>query len=258
MAKERELTLSADTNTDPVVLSEEQQSDVLKKVNEIYHAVVHLHNKIKENKLEVGFKNTLLSLCEYHLSDLCKLLNYDAHITKELERRHSEIRNVHTENRELRKQLGMKLTNEDAMERMKLMIESVRNWWNKEGTGYFKDEKFTGYSFWCTLSGHISSIVTRIEGYSYDEHVKKLIDFGFTFNKEPDNRDLSLLDTESNRNLLTKLLTSKYPSAEIIKSNNYFRRGGEAPELWEVEIVIRDLNDIEISLPAKEKTTNGK
>lgn len=109
--------------------------------------------------LEQGMFETHLKLVETYTKEFTGLFDYAGIIQKETEERYSEIRAVNTENHELRKQLGQKVTNEDLRERIKNITEEFKKWWNIYGFGHCSNNEtvFTGYgAFQATLSGMIT------------------------------------------------------------------------------------------------------
>lgn len=225
----------------------EQKQKFVKAINDISFAAKSLIDM--EGDVDVDFKNTIGSLVETYAKDATDALDISGLLKKESDDRHGQIRSLNEENRELRKQLGMKVSNEDVRERIKLFKESIRRWWNIEGMGHVSEIKFSEYGA-CEikLSGNVTdSYYGKSEG-TYKTEEQRLGEFkqaGFIFS-EGGRRDNALLSTDNNIQLLKALIADKYPSASIWSIETYFWNGSSAPVMRDINIRIDDLNDIQI------------
>mgnify|MGYP000399726480 CR=1 FL=1 len=238
--KENKLNFRVNEDQTLVVLTEELNEKVLKEINSLKFTAQELAARIKDGTLQEGFKETLISLLEAHTVSLCKDLNFEAIVVKEREQRYVEIRSLNEQNRQLRKELGDKVSLEDIREKLKSLEDNIRLWWNIEGFGHTSEVSFKGYGIEVLLSGMITN---RYYGKKEESSEKDKISFlkekGFEI--ENDN----ILDTDINKDLLLKLIKRQYPSGNIseIQSN----RGYNSPEkgqIWKIKMWLSNYNEI--------------
>ncbi len=252
----KEQPLNMRTNDDQTIVPAnlDKEKGLLRSYRELTSALSYMISLYQEGKLTEGFKETLLETGENHLGDICKVFGFDGVLKKRKDEIFSEIRQRNEENRELRKQLGQKVSNEDLRERMKLLSDSVSNWWNIEGFGHITttEQKFNGNGYYqCQLSGMLcEDYRTRGMKNSLDDKIKKLRDYGFEIDTE---REKSIVDCDNNRKVLQKLLQSKYPSCEIVEYRSYAGRGKEKAEFRDIDIIIYNLDEIIIDKKPIEK-----
>jgi hypothetical protein len=199
--KETELRFRGDDPA-PVVYDEARQVEATKKYQELRMAIETLFERHKAGELTEGFKEVLLSCSENYTLEFLKVWGYENVLEKEKQERYREIRERNIENRELRKQLGEKVSNEDVRERLKLIADHARDWWNEDGLGFITDFEFTPYSFNAKISGNLSVGMGEKE-------IEELKAQGFEVCDE------HLMDTDKNKELLLNLVRSKFPTAEI-------------------------------------------
>lgn len=130
----------------------EKLTEKQKKINERISLLLYM---LKEGSLKEGTKEALLELFHKNAIDILNELGYEDSLNKKYNEYIKEIRSLNHENRELRKQLGMKVSNEDARERLKLITESFDEWWHNEGTGNIDEIIFDRYKMTATLRGGI-------------------------------------------------------------------------------------------------------
>jgi len=231
-----------DESKEIFTLSEKEMKSYEKAKSDLIHAFTTLNDRLIANELETGFKTTLCSLLETYMVDLTKSLKYTGELEAEKEQRVGQIRSLNIENRELRKQLGEKVSLEDIREKVKNLKQVFSKWWDDNGCGYDKDHRLEEYGYKCTLSGHIFGRDILSEGESSEEIAKKLQNEGFQIYGEQGSHQLAMSDT--NIIILEDLLKSRFPSCEItsFKGHHAINKGFVINEL---EIVIRDLNDFE-------------
>jgi len=239
--KERDFPkLIQNESTETFVLSDKGEQAYDKAKSDILHLMSTIEDFLKNSSLQEGFKDTCCSLMESYVRDYTKSLKYSGELEAEREQRSAEIRSLNIENRELRKQLGEKVSYEDVREKFKNISGIFHKWWNTNGCGYRKDERLGEYGYYCTLSGHISRSYFG-EEESPEEVSKRLEEYGFEINNDQGSYQLS--SNGSNRWLLDSLLKSRFPSCKILsyEVNNYSGH-------WvinDIDIQISDLNDFE-------------
>lgn len=162
-----------DDNTpvlDPDGMLYEKLTEKQKKINERISLLLYM---LKEGSLNEGTKEALLELFHKNAIDILNELRYEDSLNKKYNEYIQEIRSLNQENRELRKQLGMKVSNEDARERLKLITKSFKEWWNNEGTGNIDEIIFDSYRATVTLRGFIYPSRLKIEIKNQVEMLKK-------------------------------------------------------------------------------------
>ncbi|MFL0136421.1 hypothetical protein V2647_07660 [Tenacibaculum maritimum] len=125
--EERKINFKQNDNSTLVV---DENGKLAKKLKKIYnHITLSLDfccDQLQKGTLTEGMKENYLKLAEYHMIRLLKEMNYDSILYKDQEERYKEIRSLTEENGELRRQLGEKESNEDAIKKMKNIFESIR------------------------------------------------------------------------------------------------------------------------------------
>lgn len=242
--KERGLNFHSNDDKTIVAANLETQEKAVSKYHEIKNLLGMVITRYQEGKLEEGFKETCLQCSEHYLKELCDIFGYSGEIKEKQEQRHKEIKQLNTDNRELRRQLGEKVSNEDLREKMKNVSKAIRKWWNIEGFGHMSEDCFvtSGY-FKAKLSGMIcSDYYSDSETRGTDQNkVDKLRAMGYEISTD-DGRQVA--DTEANRQLLHDQIKAKFPSADIVSFYSYWARGKEKAEIRDVEFYIYDLNDV--------------
>lgn len=236
--------LNFDRNTDSTLVVD-SDGNMLKNVEKIYNNLTlnlgFCYEQLKNGTLTEGMKETHLSLAEHYTMDFLNAMKYDGVLKKENEKRFSEIRKLHEQNRELRSQLGEKVTNEDFRERAKNISKSIRKWWNIKGFGYVSEIQFTEYGHVkVKLSGMISETYYDRDGRDTMENkIKYLKEIGFDFDEEKEE----LLMNDKNLETLTNLITTQYPSA-IINEITINPTSKSKRTYREIVIDIMNLDDI--------------
>lgn len=248
--KERTLEFNQNEDKTIVVLSPDNHVIVEKKYKDFNFSLKELINRYNNGDLEEGFKETLLTVSEGNFSDLLKAFGYEGLLKKEAEKRYSTIRSLNEENRELRKQLGEKVSNEDAREKMKLLSETVRKWWRTEGFGHTSDINFTEYGMCkvnlsCMMSGNFRILddETPISSKGKKKDwIQDLKDQGYKIIPEG-GHDWKVVDNDKNRELIIRNISKRFPSSFIDTFENWHGRR-ETPVIRGVTFYIDNLDDI--------------
>lgn len=249
--KERELSFSHNENKTIVKLSPDNHALVEKHYGEAWFSLKELLERYNKGELEEGFKETLLSVSESHIMDLLKAFGHEGAIQKETEKRHSEIRSLHQENRDLRKQLGGKVSSEDAREKLKNLSAIIREWWRKEGFGHVSEIKYGEYGscevkLSCMMSGdfRILDDETPVSGKEKKKDwIQELIDRGYKILPEEGGYDWKVIDNDKNRELVISDIKNRFPTSSIISIENWHGRHRE-PTMRDVVFHIRNLDEI--------------
>lgn len=181
---------------------------------------------LQKGELNEGTKESSAELFEQNSIEILNSLGYEGDINKKYNEYIQEIRSLNHENRELRKQIGMKVSNEDARERLKLITESFGEWWHNEGTGNIDEIIFDRYKMTATLRGSIFPSSREKEIKNQVEMLKKK---GFDVSSVT-NYGHHLTASEKNFNMLKELFKSAFPHSDIDEINTATYLGGESKE----------------------------
>ena len=218
-----------------------------KNINERISLLLSL---LKDGRLTEGTKEALLELFRRDAIDILNELGYEDSLNKKYNEFIQQLRSLNHENRELRKQLGMKVSNEDARERLKLITEAFSEWWNNEGTGNVDDIIFDPYKMTTVLRGYIYPH-RRVR--KTEDQVEMLKQKGFDVSSVT-NYGHHLIASEKNFNMLKELFKSAFPHSDIDKINTATYLGGESKEeyvyvITDIIVNFYNLDDIKITEP---------
>lgn len=205
---------------------------------------------LQKGELNEGTKESSAELFEQNSIEILNNLGYEGDINKKYNEYIQEIRSLNHENLELRKQLGMKVSNEDARERLKLICESFYEWWHNEGTGNIESITFNEYGMTATLRGYIHPFrhvrkaeeqVSMLKHKGFD--VSSLVRYG-----------QHLTASEKNFNMLKELFENSFPHSNIDKINTTTYLGSESKGEYiyvisEIIVNFNNLDDIKITEP---------
>lgn len=220
---------------------------IQKNINERISLLLSL---LKEGRLTEGTKEALLELFHRNAIDILNELGYEDSLNKKYNEYILNLRSLNHENRELRKQIGMKVSNEDARERLKLITESFGEWWHNEGTGNIDDIIFGPYKMTATLRGYIYPSGREREIKNQVEMLKQK---GFDVSSVT-NFGHHLTASEKNFNMLKELFKSAFPHSDIDEINTATYLGGESREeyvyvITKIIVDFNNLDDIKITEP---------
>ena len=206
--KERPLDFDFDNDDTLVEFDDAQREKLEKAAKELQQTAGMLMYLIKEGKLGVGTRDSMASILDRKVQDVCDVLDYDTYLKKSQAKTLREIQEVNMENRILRQQLGEKVSLEDCRERLKLVNDGFLQWAKTEGFGWISDRSTDD---WGILTG---TMRTELGRWRRDDEKtrQRMIDFGFEFD------DLSKdgarpIANEKNIELLQKLVRTLSPDA---------------------------------------------
>ncbi|MBN1214225.1 MAG: hypothetical protein JXA99_02160 [Candidatus Lokiarchaeota archaeon] len=235
----QERKINFERNDDPNIVVD-PNGDIAKKINKIYQNLKlnlgFCYDQLVAGKLTEGMKETHLSLSEAYMVDFLSEMNYDSIIKKEKDSRYLEIRSLNDENRQLRRQLGEKVSNEDVREKIKIMSQVFSKWWSMNGFGHVSnsDLTFSQYRMRVNLSGHI--FCSRYEGgMSVKEKIEHFGRLGFDIDDE------QIIASDNSTQILLKLLKSRFPRADIYEMNIIYN---SFPKYQNIIVEITDFNDL--------------
>ena len=249
--EERKINFNKNDDKTPVLDPEgtlyEKLNWQIKNLSKNFSLMLYL---LKEGKLTEGTKEASLELFHKNAIEILNELGYEDSLNKKYNEYIQEIRSLNHENRELRKQIGMKVSNEDARERLKLITESFGEWWHNEGTGNIDDIIFGPYKMTATLRGYIYPSGREREIKNQVEMLKQK---GFDVSSVA-NFGHHLTASEKNFNMLKELFKSAFPHSDIDEINTATYLGGESREeyvyvITKIIVNFNNLDDIKITEP---------
>jgi len=249
--KERELKFN--TNDDPtiIVLDKKNSDKFDKSWNDLVFVLRAIKNDIQEKSLTAGMKQAYSSLLEIHAKDILDVFEYESVLQKEKEERYAQIRSLNMENRQLREQLGEKVSMEDVRESLKNISEGIKRWWNIEGFGHTSELEFGPYGVKIKFSGMITdAYYSEDKDLTEEDKFKLLQDYGFDLTSGNGRRDTRVKMTEKNIELLDKLLKSKYPSADIFTTTTHYSTSVKESDILDIEVYIRNFDDLAVTTSA--------
>ena len=241
--EERKLNFTR--NEDPTIV-EDKDGKIAKKIEKIYKDICFnlgfCYEQLKEGNLTEGMKETHLFLTEGYVLNFLDELGYEGVLKKKKDEMYSDIRSLNNENRELRRQLGEKVSNEDVREKLKNISNIIKKWWNIYGFGHVSDISYTEY-------GAVKLILSGSICHAYRDDTQKaptdaekaeyLVNLGFKISlKDRGN----VLFTDGNYILLDKMLKEKYPSSTIANIRGH--EWGNELSMREIEVYIHNLDDL--------------
>lgn len=206
----------------PLILSEKEKEDVLKKLNEEISCLLFFRNLILEDNVVLENVNTFMGLNESYHSDLSKMVGYDSILAKEKEKRYAEIREKNKKIRELTEQRGKEVTPQAIQGALKRYEDIFRAWYENEGFEYASISNLSAYG----MTVELTASMNFRDSEKYDNEIYKKIrtENSGTENKISDGWDIhksqfhaELLDTENNKNRIHDLLLKHFPNAKISK-----------------------------------------
>lgn len=197
-----------------------------------------LHELLAKGELNEGMKKALLTSAEHEFTALLGDLGYAGVLAEENEKRYVQIRSLNIENRELRAQLGEKVSLEDIREKLKNIEQNFDAWWSEYGFGHSDAIQFSGYSAKITLSGMVfgSRGINRMSEADKDKY---LTEMGFEID------DRRVVANDKSISLLNDLLISKMPSCKIRDIKTTSNADGIFV-FQEIVVYIGDYNDFNL------------
>lgn len=229
--KERIIDMSTNEDKTLIKFDEAKKKEVSKSIKDGYFVFQTLLDLLSKDKLEVGFSETLLSLIESHVVDIHKGFGFGSVLAKEKEERHKQSRELNGENRELRHQLGEKVSAEDVRECLKNIHDDIYAWWKKVGFGYVSDLEFGPYiikmNLCCIELMHLDKKGIEEAGY-------EILDVG---------GDAHMAHTHENIEILKSQLKERYSSYELSNMKvNFCRTAGSY--IRNIDVIIRNYDDV--------------
>lgn len=239
-----------------VILNEDNKALALKSLSELYHAVSEMYKRVKENQLDEKMKDTLFSLFESYISEASKIIGYNSKATKEIEERYADIRRANGTIHDLEQKLANNTQVDGLTKLMHAMHMAVYSWWEKQGFNLVTDDAFGVYGYkarFCLDTSYINFVSRRpvTEMKEKKSRLEQMIDDGYEFILESED-EYVLLDTENNRQKITELVKSKFPSVDISCWKNWRIYKSDKFKLRDFECYIRELSELKLIMEEME------
>lgn len=237
------------TTPELVTLNEDQAAVAQRLLRDIHMGAGTIIRVLADGeKLQVELARNVLSVTEYRMAELGKLLDIPTKSAEEVERRHADLRRANMRVRELESMLGQSQTPAVALMTLRGITEQVYNWWRLEGFGHVSEEAFTQYGMKVKFSCHLFGNFRLLDSDTpvSDEELREqwhaeLRQRGFEFSES--ESEMKLLDNDSNRRLLCALFATRLPSSQVTNITNWHTRK-DGFVMRDIEVYIRNLDEI--------------
>lgn len=207
--------------TEYVVLNKDQKAVTLEGLKKLSQVASHMHKLVQNDTLSEDMKGKLLSLAEFHLTDVAKEVNYEANLAKEREKFYAEIREKHKQIEELEEKLANANPIDGLQEQLKTLSGKVEDWWRELGFTFISDMDFSSrggglqitFAFSLESYSRMFSKTPISDKEKEEDKIQSLRDKGFTIIN--DGSELCLAATDNNQALLISLLQERFPSIQI-------------------------------------------
>lgn len=238
-----------------VELSADQKRLALKRLNEAYHSMQTLHHWIQEDTLNHDMKESLPQLARGYLQDVCEAIGATGEEPdrfKEMTKSLNKARNKEIE------ELKLALQNADGLVSVPTHVKNIHDalyaWWNEDGFEYIRDVQVTAgglvkleFGFMLHRGARTYSKTPDTDEKNAADKYERLKAQGFIFHEEDSENDL--LDCDQNRQLLTKMIQKRLPSAliTVFKNHVIFQDGPNKGKfrLRGLETVVYEIEDID-------------
>lgn len=235
---------------EPLVLTEDEKAVSIKALKDIRFAAATLEEWIKGGVAEQGQADTIMSLLESYHGELVKPLKYDSHLAKEREERYADIRRANQEIHRLKEQIGSSKPIDGLADQLRYLHDTVSQWWREHGFNHVSDEQFGPYSYRARFCFQLDTLSlydgdNPVTGKKRrEDRIKKFEEHGFVFIYDKHGEHPKLAGTNKNLELLTELITDRFPSAGIHNVQFWLDRDNGNPYFRDIEVFIRDYADI--------------
>lgn len=246
--RERQIKFSINKDQTLVEINGEDKKYAINKVNDLLMVLSLMKQQINENCLEVGFHETQLSLIEHYSVDILKSFNFDSVLQKQQEERHKEIKSLNIENRELRKQLGDKVSAEDIRESLKNISEKLNTFWDAEGFQHIRNMEFGQYGVKAEFNTDMLSSMWHDSKEELTKHRDKLRSYGLTLVADDDEEGNAIDFSKENLDALNSIFSKYFSDFQFTEVYSRIERSVKTQYIRGVQVYIRNFNDL-INLP---------
>jgi hypothetical protein len=244
--KDQKLNYTINEDETLVKMTDKEKKEQLKNIDNLLQLMLFFKKQLNEDRLQEGFKETQLSLLENYTIEILKHFNYESLLAKEKEERIQKTRQLNIENRELRRQLGDKVSAEDVREMLKNIENKFHDYWRTEGFGFCGDVAFTGYSFKVRIAVSMLNAMLRGDKEEIQQKKESLKSYGFKLVNDGEREENALSFSENNIELLKKLLSKRFTDYTFSSINS--RCYKDKVYIRDIDLYIYNYDDL-INLP---------
>lgn len=249
-----------------IILNEDQKAVVEREIKSTYGALSTLLEWVKNDTLTEEMKETLPKLVDGYMKTVKETIGFTG---EESEREKEMTESVGQYYQKKITDLEKALENQHSISGIsanaELAFKKIDKWWDIEGFEYIRERKITsqgvvelelGFMLDSFTSSYSKTPVTDKE--ESKTKVQYLVDKGFQFAPKTRGRGdcPDVVDNDHNRDLLITMIKDAFPSARVLKFNNFLNRTNKEENdcfiLRGIEIIISELSDIE-NLEIEEK-----
>lgn len=236
-----------------VVLNDDEKEVVMKSVKDAHFALQQLFSWLGKDSLTDEMSETLVSVVDYKVADIGKILGVDTNSKEKVEEKHAEIRTANLKIQELEKKLGANAPIEGLKEQLKELSDLFNKWWKKDGFSYVKNIQFTEYGrFEAELGVSFHSFSSSFsktpasDRLTRAEWIQSLKDKGYQLYEKEKGSDIELLDCPENRKLIEDEIEERFPSGEVYNwdSRRILDAPGRLYQILSIKIDIQDVREI--------------
>lgn len=247
-----------------IVLNEDQKAVVEREIKSAYSAMATLLEWVKTDSLREDMKETLPKLVDGYMKTVKETIGFTG---EESEREKEMTESIGQYYQKQIKELQQALENQSSISSISANVEiafkKIDKWWDIEGFDFIRDKQITaGGAVKLELSFMMDSLTSRYSKTPVSDKeelktkVQYMMDKGYQFTPKKRGYGLDLIDNDTNRKLLEKMIKDAFPSARIWSFSNHLRHTNNEKDdyfiLRGVEVTIIELSDID-NLTVKEK-----
>lgn len=232
------------------VPSADQLAVALKALTDGRMALGHLQEYLsKDGKVPRDLVKNILYVTDAALKDVGKTLDVPIETDAEREDRNARLRAANQQIHALQAQIGQAVTAEAVQYALERLGRRIDAWWDRHGFGYISEMGFSKYGH-CSmkLSGNLTSFRSSMSDTPVSDRltrvqwIARLKERGFVLDESEPGHE-SVVDCDSNRELLVALITSTFPSAKVTGFSSHAQRSGVFC-LRDISVFIYHLSDV--------------
>ncbi|WP_121616658.1 hypothetical protein [Virgibacillus halodenitrificans] len=225
-----------------IVLNADEKEVVERRSKDLFFAVKKLNDWVQSDSLTEEMRETLPTLVNRHLDDIKACVGFTGEEPDHLKQMTKSLNKAREEQiAELEKIVESKNSILTVKQQLKEITDKINNWWDVKGFNYIKDITFlengiivVNFGFMLNSLSLRFSDTPNSDKKAAEEKFQRFIDNGYIFAKSESSCDRDLIDCKVNRNLLSALIKSSFPSAKITKWENhiYLNKGPDQDSFY--------------------------
>lgn len=207
-------------NPKPIPSTPEQIKEARKLVTEMIDNLDFLRTRLSDRPT-YNDVHTQLGLLEYQLTDLGKLTDYTSVLIEEKASRNKQLREANQTIHALEQKLGTGITPQGISNKLQEYESLLHTFAKALGIDYLRIERFTSFGILCEITPECYETVyenqiSRKEHLAWMvKHVQPIASSNTAYDIQRDTYHCELLDTDNNRNRLTRQILETLPNTTI-------------------------------------------